>query len=58
MKQYLVLAAAATLLAVAGGAVEGAFTVEGTTTPSTLACAAKIDSAGRALLKASSEAPG
>jgi hypothetical protein len=39
MKQYLAMAAAASLVAVAGAAVEGAFTVEGTTTASTIACA-------------------
>lgn len=58
MKQYLVMAAAASLLAVSGAAVEGAFTVAGTTTPSTIACADNSDSAAGALPDTSSKAPG
>jgi hypothetical protein len=58
MKQYLAMAAAASLVAVAGAAVEGAFTVEGTTTASTIACADKSDSVAAALPNTSSKAPG
>ncbi len=58
MKQYLVMAAAATLVTVAGAAVEGAFTAASATPPSTIACADKSDSADRALPKTSSDAPG
>lgn len=55
MKQYLVMAAAASLVAVSGAAVEGAFTVASTTTPSTIACADKSDGV---LPNSSSKAPG
>ncbi len=58
MKQYLVTAAAATLVALAGGAVEGAFTIEGITTPETIACANKGASANWTLPTTSSRAPG
>ena len=56
MKQYLVIAAAASLVAVAGAAVEGAFTVEGTTTPSTIARAVESGSADGAQPNTSSSA--
>lgn len=48
MKHYLTWAAAASVLAVAGAAVEGAFSAVGTTTPSAIARAGESGSADRA----------
>jgi len=58
MMQHLAMVAAATLVAVAGAAVEGAFAVEGATTPSTIACDAESNPADGTMLKTSSGTPG
>jgi hypothetical protein len=56
MKHCLTWAVAASVFAVAGAAVEGAFSAEGTTTPSAIARAAESGAADGALPNTSSSA--